>query len=47
MDKKIVIEYDPITDSISLDTEGFTTFEALGLLEVAKGMVIEDWYRED
>jgi hypothetical protein len=47
MKKSITITYDVITRELHVNSEEFTTFEALGLLEGAKAMIINGWYEDE
>lgn len=43
----IKLEYDPVTRTLRIAENDFTTFEALGILEAAKSMIAEAWHRCD
>lgn len=43
MKKRLVIEYDIVTNSISIPENEMSTFEAFGMLEAAKLMIADRW----
>ena len=47
MDQQIVIVYNPITRELTVKENDFSTYEALGVLEAAKAMVVAAWLKEN
>ena len=46
MEQRIEIVYDPITKTIRIKENDFTTFESFGILEAAKQMIANGWFAE-
>lgn len=47
MEQVIVIKYNPITKTLEIKENEFTTFEAFGVLEAAKQMIANGWLNEE
>jgi hypothetical protein len=44
VEKEIVIKYNVVTGELTVNADGLTTFEAMGLLEGAKAIIQHDWF---
>lgn len=47
MKKVFALVYDVVTGELKIESDDFTTFEALGILEGAKAMVINEWFEDE
>ena len=47
MNQTITVVYDPITRTVSISDNDFTTFEAFGVLEAAKQMIAKGWLDDE
>ena len=50
--RRLVIEYDCMSNSLNIKENGFSTLEALGVIEAAKAIIAANWlkpsyYEED
>lgn len=41
----MIIDYDPVTSTLAVKENDFTTFEALGILEATKAMISDNWLK--
>lgn len=47
MEQKITVVFNPITRTLEIKENDFTTFEAFGILEGAKQMIANGWLQGD
>lgn len=47
MIQKLLVEYDPISNTVSVKENDFTTFELFGILVAVKAMASHDWFNKE
>lgn len=47
VEQKITVVFNPITRTLEIKENDFTTFEAFGILEGAKQMIANGWLQEE